>query len=139
MVKNLAKNIFEDIEHPQKKIGHDLFLELVQTCPQFITTWLNERPEFIEFCKSQREKSPLFFFIYFFLVFSDICSQKRDSGICPGNVPRFYFEKSLGMCQLFSYGGCGGNSNNFEILDQCVANCGGPKEDVFQISTLTGI
>ena len=52
MVKNLAKNIFEDIEHPQKKIGHDLFLELVQTCPQFITTWLNERAEFIEFCKS---------------------------------------------------------------------------------------
>ena len=69
---------------------------------------------------------------------SDICSQKRDSGICPGNVPRFYFSKTLGMCQLFSYGGCGGNSNNFETLDQCVAHCGGPKEDVFQISTLTG-
>ena len=80
-----------------------------------------------------------FFCKNFFLVFSDICSQKRDSGICPGNVPRFYFEKSLGMCQLFSYGGCGGNSNNFEILDQCVAHCGGPKEDVFQISTLIGI
>ena len=81
----------------------------------------------------------LFLLIFFLLVFLDICSQKRDSGICPGNVPRFYFEKSLGMCQLFSYGGCGGNSNNFEILDQCVAHCGGPKEDVFQISTLTGI
>ena len=48
--KELAKKISEEIEHPQKQIGHDLFLELVQTCPQFITTWLNERPEFIEFC-----------------------------------------------------------------------------------------
>ncbi len=73
----------------------------------------------------------------FSFVFADICSQKRDSGICPGNVPRFYFDKSLARCQLFSYGGCGGNSNNFETLDQCVAHCGGPKEDVFQISTLT--
>ena len=50
LVKELAKKISEEIEHPQKIIGHDLFLELVQTCPQFITTWLNERPEFIEFC-----------------------------------------------------------------------------------------
>ena len=70
---------------------------------------------------------------------TDICSQKRDSGICPGNVPRFYFDKTLGQCQLFSYGGCGGNSNNFEALDQCVAHCGGPREDVFQVSRLTGI
>lgn len=72
-------------------------------------------------------------------VVSDICSQKRDSGICPGNVPRFYFDKTLGQCQLFSYGGCGGNSNNFEALDQCVAHCGGTREDVFQVSRLTGI
>ena len=56
----------------------------------------------------------------------DTCSQKRDAGICPGNVPRFYFDKKLGRCQLFTYGGCGGNSNNFAYLDDCVANCGGP-------------
>lgn len=76
--------------------------------------------------------------LIFHFSFADICSQKRDSGICPGNVPRFYFDKTLGRCQLFSYGGCGGNSNNFETLDQCVAHCGGTKEDIFQISTLTG-
>ena len=59
----------------------------------------------------------------------DTCSQKRDAGICPGNVPRFYFDKKVGRCQLFTYGGCGGNSNNFASVDDCVANCGGPSNE----------
>ena len=59
-------------------------------------------------------------------IFADTCSQKRDAGICPGNVSRFYFDKKLGSCRLFTYGGCGGNSNNFASVDDCVANCGGP-------------
>ena len=64
----------------------------------------------------------------------DICSQKKDAGICPGNVPRFYFDKQLGRCGLFSYGGCGGNSNNFETQDQCVAHCGGPSGGIFSFA-----
>ena len=60
--------------------------------------------------------------------YTDTCSQKRDAGICPGNVPRFYFDKKIGRCQLFTYGGCGGNSNNFASLVDCVANCGGPSK-----------
>ena len=62
------------------------------------------------------------------LFFTDTCSQKRDAGICPGNVPRFYFDKKIGRCQLFTYGGCGGNTNNFASLDDCAANCGGPSK-----------
>lgn len=56
----------------------------------------------------------------------DTCSQIKDEGICTGYVPRFYFNKKLGRCELFSYGGCGGNNNNFESEDNCVAHCGGP-------------
>ena len=59
----------------------------------------------------------------------DTCSQKRDAGICPGNVPRFYFDKEEGRCQLFTYGGCGGNSNNFRSQNECVAHCGGPSSE----------
>ena len=70
---------------------------------------------------------------------SDTCSQKRDAGICPGNVPRFYFDNKLGRCQLFSYGGCGGNTNNFETIDECAGHCGGPREDVFLLSNLQGM
>uniref|UniRef100_A0A0K2TVC7 Papilinlike [Pelodiscus sinensis] n=2 Tax=Lepeophtheirus salmonis TaxID=72036 RepID=A0A0K2TVC7_LEPSM len=67
----------------------------------------------------------------------DTCSQKRDEGICPGNVPRFYFDKKAGRCLLFSYGGCGGNSNNFENQDECIARCGGPKGTIIVPSSLT--
>ena len=50
----------------------------------------------------------------------------RDEGICTGYVPRFYFNKELGRCELFSYGGCGGNNNNFETEEECAGHCGGP-------------
>ena len=73
-----------------------------------------------------------------FFYFPDTCSQKRDAGICPGNVPRFYFDNKLGRCQLFSYGGCGGNTNNFETIDECAGHCGGPRNDVFLLSNLQG-
>ena len=67
---------------------------------------------------------------YLFVSIADTCSQKKDEGICPGNVPRFYFNKRRGRCELFSYGGCGGNTNNFETQDECVAHCGGPLDEV---------
>lgn len=56
----------------------------------------------------------------------DQCSQVKDEGICPGNVPRIYFDQAAKRCLLFSYGGCGGNTNNFLTEDSCIATCGGP-------------
>ncbi len=46
LVKKLSQDILENLDHAEKNIAHNLFLELVQDSPQFITTWLNERPEF---------------------------------------------------------------------------------------------
>ena len=51
----------------------------------------------------------------------------KDEGICPGNVPRFYFDQSASRCLLFSYGGCGGNTNNFLTEESCIGSCGGPR------------
>ena len=49
MVKKISEQITEtEVEHPQKKLGQDLFIELIQTKTQFITTWLNEHPVFHE-------------------------------------------------------------------------------------------
>jgi len=56
----------------------------------------------------------------------DQCSQVKDEGICPGNVPRIYFDQTAQRCLLFSYGGCGGNTNNFLTEDSCISTCGGP-------------
>jgi len=56
----------------------------------------------------------------------DQCSLVKDEGICPGNVPRFYFDQLAERCLLFSYGGCGGNTNNFQSEESCISTCGGP-------------
>ena len=35
-----------------------------------------------------------------------------------------------GKCVEKTYGGCGGNTNNFETQDECVAHCDGPLDEV---------
>ncbi|QQP38899.1 Papilinlike, partial [Caligus rogercresseyi] len=51
-----------------------------------------------------------------------------------GNLPshmatlrRFYFDEKQG-CKLFVFGGCQGNENNFETMEDCIRSCGGPNE-----------
>ncbi|KAG1939047.1 tissue factor pathway inhibitor [Pimephales promelas] len=36
---------------------------------------------------------------------------------------RFYFDIDTGRCELFEYGGCQGNANNFETLQECEDMC----------------
>uniref|UniRef100_H2YTU9 BPTI/Kunitz inhibitor domain-containing protein n=1 Tax=Ciona savignyi TaxID=51511 RepID=H2YTU9_CIOSA len=57
---------------------------------------------------------------------------KRDRGVCmlipaPGPCKashlRYYFDRAAMSCQKFYYGGCNGNGNNFETLDECNAAC----------------
>ena len=68
----------------------------------------------------------------------DQCSQVKDEGICPGNVPRFYFDQSAKRCLLFSYGGCGGNTNNFLTEESCIGTCGGPSGALIHAIQLHG-
>ena len=56
------------------------------------------------------------------------CSQPVLSGQCRASIPRFYYDQSLGQCQPFLYGGCGGNDNNFATMDQCRRQCQRPGE-----------
>jgi malate synthase len=47
-VKYLSKIILEQLEHPCKTQGCQLFLQLIQSCPEFITTWLNTHIDFVQ-------------------------------------------------------------------------------------------
>ncbi|VDN06609.1 unnamed protein product [Thelazia callipaeda] len=55
----------------------------------------------------------------------DICTLPFDAGPCQGNQQQWYFDKSLRICQLFSYGGCEGNMNRFSTNDECMTYCSG--------------
>ncbi|XP_055373695.1 tissue factor pathway inhibitor 2-like [Condylostylus longicornis] len=47
------------------------------------------------------------------------CFLQPDTGPCYGAFTRYYFNPCTGQCELFSYGGCGGNANNFKTLEDC--------------------
>ena len=43
--------------------------------------------------------------------------------ICLKYYFRYYFNKELGTCQQFYYGGCSGNKNNFKTEKTCQSRC----------------
>uniref|UniRef100_A0A8C7BFG4 BPTI/Kunitz inhibitor domain-containing protein n=1 Tax=Neovison vison TaxID=452646 RepID=A0A8C7BFG4_NEOVI len=54
---------------------------------------------------------------------ADICLQPQDEGPCRALLRRYYYDRSTQSCRLFYYGGCEGNANNFETLEDCNEAC----------------
>ncbi|NXM79907.1 APLP2 protein, partial [Oenanthe oenanthe] len=52
-----------------------------------------------------------------------VCSQEAMTGPCRAVMPRWYFDPNKRKCIRFIYGGCGGNRNNFESEEYCMAVC----------------
>lgn len=44
-------------------------------------------------------------------------------GPCRAIKERYFFSVDTGHCELFDYGGCAGNANNFETLEACEETC----------------
>lgn len=55
----------------------------------------------------------------------DICSMPQETGPCRGSFPRYSYNAASGQCDVFIYGGCRGNRNNFISEKQCLDMCGG--------------
>ncbi|XP_070600488.1 kunitz/BPTI-like toxin [Erythrolamprus reginae] len=53
----------------------------------------------------------------------EFCYFPSETGPCRGKMPRFYYNSTSNQCQMFIYGGCGGNANNFETKKACHFTC----------------
>jgi len=51
------------------------------------------------------------------------CSLPAESGLCLAALRRWFYNEKTGRCQEFTYGGCGGNENNFKSEEECVKTC----------------
>lgn len=58
-----------------------------------------------------------------FVTGAGVCSLPADAGSCVGSFPRFYYDSTSGRCQPFEYGGCRGNQNRFDSLEECGRTC----------------
>ncbi|XP_018495500.1 uncharacterized protein LOC100903276 [Galendromus occidentalis] len=52
-----------------------------------------------------------------------VCDLPREPGLCKAKFPAWYYNAMTHQCEEFSYGGCGGNANNFESKEACDQTC----------------
>ncbi|ODN01185.1 Kunitz/BPTI-like toxin [Orchesella cincta] len=51
------------------------------------------------------------------------CWMPKDPGPCRALIPRWYFNNKTLRCEMFNYGGCQGNGNNYKSRGQCEVKC----------------
>ncbi|KAK2839933.1 hypothetical protein Q5P01_013673 [Channa striata] len=52
-----------------------------------------------------------------------VCWAPAESGPCHAMLERWFFMPEQGRCAPFLFGGCGGNRNNFDSEEYCLAVC----------------
>lgn len=53
----------------------------------------------------------------------DICELSMEQGPCRAGFHRFYYDTNEAECKEFTYGGCGGNENRFNNIEDCKSRC----------------
>jgi hypothetical protein len=52
-----------------------------------------------------------------------VCFLPKDVGNCDGVCNAYWYNQATGHCELFTWGCCGGNANNFATLGACTSTC----------------
>jgi hypothetical protein len=52
-----------------------------------------------------------------------ICQLRPEPGPCYASFEQYYFNTQLRSCQIFIWGGCGGNQNRFSSREECERTC----------------
>eukprot|EP00798_Chlamydomonas_sp_ICE-L_P013191 gene13191-19024_t len=52
-----------------------------------------------------------------------ICLLEPKTGPCRASFQRYYFDFDTLQCEEFTYGGCQGNANMFESIEECLTRC----------------
>ncbi|XP_049891190.1 tissue factor pathway inhibitor 2 [Epinephelus moara] len=51
------------------------------------------------------------------------CLLQVDEGPCRGEIERYHYNTITQKCEIFYYGGCQGNANNFRSYQECHKTC----------------
>uniref|UniRef100_A0A8C7WRQ1 BPTI/Kunitz inhibitor domain-containing protein n=1 Tax=Oryzias sinensis TaxID=183150 RepID=A0A8C7WRQ1_9TELE len=54
---------------------------------------------------------------------TDVCTLAPVTGPCEALFERYFYNFKKGRCEIFIYGGCGGNQNNFKTEQECLRRC----------------
>ncbi|XP_066480850.1 kunitz-type serine protease inhibitor textilinin-2-like [Tiliqua scincoides] len=71
-------------------------------------------------------------------VHNERCQLPPMTGPCKRNIKRYYYNPAQKKCLQFTYGGCRGNSNNFETKEACEQACGKISPEVCKLPKDSG-
>ena len=54
---------------------------------------------------------------------TEVCKLPPVVGDCDATFRRYFFNRISQSCEVFTYGGCGGNANNFAEKEDCIRTC----------------
>uniref|UniRef100_A0A452G518 BPTI/Kunitz inhibitor domain-containing protein n=1 Tax=Capra hircus TaxID=9925 RepID=A0A452G518_CAPHI len=101
VVSSVIKEIVDDVI-----IGEELI-----SLRQLENHTLQEFPTYIFKEENKADSQPAF------------CLEPKLAGSCKNKTARYFYNAKTGCCEPFVYGGCEGNKNNFNTIEDCLKSC----------------